>query len=514
MRRRFVLLLAVASSLSAEQGVLVVQVRDIHKRAVPGLQLRAEGGNVSPATDVAGVARIALAPQTRSGDRVRLQLVKPPRDLVFISPWDEQVIVPPFDSAKEVLLVLANRGDRALLEDGSALSSLTENVLKRIQPSPKNEPAGDEQRLREALTEVSKSYGLTPEDLDKAIRAWGEKTEDPYEKGLAALYEKRYPEASLQLQKSLAKREAELVKAPDKVASAAFYLGASLYGEGRYRESAAAYEKSAKLRADDSIVLNNWGLSLARAGDHARAEPLYRRALAIWERALGPDHPETATSLNNLADLLRSKGDYAGAEPLYRRALAIVEKALGPDHPSTATLLNNLAELLNSKGEYAGAEPLCRRALAITEKALGPDHPDTATSLNNLAFLLKSKGDYAGAEPLYRRALAITEKALGPDHPDTANSLSNLAALLQFQRRTRGGGAVIPPRAGHSGRRRWGRTTRTRPTRSTTWRSCWTPKRTTRGRSRCSAARWESRRKRWGRTTRTVRRSARILTQS
>src|SRR5947209_17587568 len=39
------------------------------------------------------------------------------------------------------------------------------------------------------------------------------------------------------------------------------------------------------------------------------------------------------TSLNNQALALESKGDWAGAEPLLRRALAIAEKALGPDHP-------------------------------------------------------------------------------------------------------------------------------------------------------------------------------------
>src|SRR5262249_17977601 len=160
---------------------------------------------------------------------------------------------------------------------------------------PKSEPASDEQRRHEALAEVSRSYGLRPEDLDKAIRVWGEKTEDPLEKGLAALYERRYPEASLQLQKLLTKRE-------DELAGLAFYLGASLYGEGRYGESAAAYEKSANLRRDDSTVLNNWGLSLALAGDYAGAEPLYRRSLDIREKALGPDHPDTANSLNNLAE--------------------------------------------------------------------------------------------------------------------------------------------------------------------------------------------------------------------
>ncbi len=72
-------------------------------------------------------------------------------------------------------------------------------------------------------------------------------------------------------------------------------------------------------------------------GHYALAEPLYKRALAIWEKALGPDHPAVATSLNNLGELYRAQGRYAQAEPLYKRALAIWEKALGPDHPSVAT---------------------------------------------------------------------------------------------------------------------------------------------------------------------------------
>jgi tetratricopeptide (TPR) repeat protein len=42
-----------------------------------------------------------------------------------------------------------------------------------------------------------------------------------------------------------------------------------------------------------------------------------------------------AQSLNNLAGLYDSQGKYAEAEPLYQRALAISEKALGPDHPHT-----------------------------------------------------------------------------------------------------------------------------------------------------------------------------------
>ena len=59
-----------------------------------------------------------------------------------------------------------------------------------------------------------------------------------------------------------------------------------------------------------------------------------QRALAIREEVLGPEHPDTATSLNNLAGLYYAQGKYSLAEPLLKRALAIREKQLGPEHPT------------------------------------------------------------------------------------------------------------------------------------------------------------------------------------
>jgi len=104
-------------------------------------------------------------------------------------------------------------------------------------------------------------------------------------------------------------------------------LGSSLYQQGKYKESAVAYQRCLQIRPDDATVLNGTALSLYEAGDYAGAEPLLRQALAIREKALGPDHPDVANSLNNLAGLLETTGDYAGAEPLLRRALAVNEKA-------------------------------------------------------------------------------------------------------------------------------------------------------------------------------------------
>ncbi len=60
-----------------------------------------------------------------------------------------------------------------------------------------------------------------------------------------------------------------------------------------------------------------------------------------------------ATSLNNLATLYQARYRYAEAEPLYQRALAIRDKALGPDHPHVAQSLENYAALLRKTGRMS-----------------------------------------------------------------------------------------------------------------------------------------------------------------
>ena len=201
-----------------------------------------------------------------------------------------------------------------------------------------------------------------------------------------------------------------------------------------------------------AIELNQEVMRLYQQGRYAEAIPHAEKALTIYEKALGPEHPYTALSLNNLAELYGTMSAYDKAEPLYRRSLAIHEKALGPEHPSTALSLNNLAGLYYTMGAYDKAEPLYRRSLAIHEKALGPDHPDTATSLNNLATLYTNMGAYDKAEPLYRRSLAIHEKALGPEHPSTALSLNNLALLYAARGRS-GEALTLMERSQESDRR-------------------------------------------------------------
>ncbi|GIV22265.1 MAG: hypothetical protein KatS3mg023_4016 [Armatimonadota bacterium] len=190
-------------------------------------------------------------------------------------------------------------------------------------------------------------------------------------------------------------------------------------------------DRLADVLAARLLMKTGWLLDIQ--GAYAAARPLYERVLAICERSLGPDHPDTVQSLTNLAGVLEAQGKYAAARPLYERVLTIVERNLGPDHPQTAASLTDLAECLQAQGKYAAARPLYERALAIYERSLGPDHPQTAASLTDLAVCLEAQGEYTAARPLLERALAIYERSLGPNHPQTAASMTNLAGLFYAQ---------------------------------------------------------------------------------
>lgn len=80
---------------------------------------------------------------------------------------------------------------------------------------------------------------------------------------------------------------------------------------------------------DEAVRLNQQAFELYQLGSYAEAKPLFKRSLAIREKALGLEHPDVAQSLNSLAELYRAQGRYADAEALFKRSLVILKKASG-----------------------------------------------------------------------------------------------------------------------------------------------------------------------------------------
>ncbi len=182
-----------------------------------------------------------------------------------------------------------------------------------------------------------------------------------------------------------------------------------------------------------AISLNNLADVCSNQGRCAEAEPLYRRALAIWEKALGPVHDRVASSLNGLASMYSRQGKYTDAEPLYKRALAIYEKALGPEHPSVGGTLGALAEMHRKQGHDDQAEPLLDRAIAIRDRA-GVAAGDRFTGYDLRAQIAWKAGRRGEAIADLRHALDLAEqqrgRASGGEH-ERAESFTKFAQAFE-----------------------------------------------------------------------------------
>ena len=261
-----------------------------------------------------------------------------------------------------------------------------------------------------------------------------------------------------------------------------------------------------------AAILNRIGRTFGALGYTARAEELLRSALETREAWLGPDHPETAESLSDLGEVVRFTDSPDKAEPLFRRAIEIRRRALGPSLELAGSLrglakamsglgksdeavalateawtmsrelgaetdeevldtlvvyaamlsrageLERAASLLEEglervqglegpqkiyrshfnhelaatffkQGKAAAAEPLFRQALEDFETMFGPENGMMASALGNLGVAVRDQGRLEEAEDLLKQALEMTRRIYGAHHPKVVSRLNNLAGL-------------------------------------------------------------------------------------
>ena len=205
----------ITRTMLAEEGMLVLAVMDTRQHPFANVQMGAEGDAGSPQfTDQNGKARLRLAPNTKPGVMVTLQLGKTPNglDLDFISPFNRRVRVPPFDNGPDNFeeVTLALHGDKQTLETGSGmlavngsvnqavaaqkkkpapahksghlvpfdyatprLMTVALNIAGRPKQSPVASPTNEE--LREAaIAVVAQKYGFSVAEIKAAMANWGD----------------------------------------------------------------------------------------------------------------------------------------------------------------------------------------------------------------------------------------------------------------------------------------------------------------------------------------------------
>ena len=244
------------------------------------------------------------------------------------------------------------------------------------------------------------------------------------------------------LDKAVERIDRELNDQPEVQATLLDTIGKVYYSFNLFDRAGPLLERAFEMRRrilgpDHPETISSLGASRANTsaelfykGDFAAAEPLAREALAIRRKLYGDEHADSIDSLNTLAAVLYGKGDLTASEQFFREALALQRKLYGNEHPDIATYINNLGQMLYEKGDYEAAEPLLREALGLHRKLRGNEDAAGGHSINNLALVLQERGEALAAEELFREALALRRRLLGDANVMTLQSMNNLAALL------------------------------------------------------------------------------------
>jgi tetratricopeptide (TPR) repeat protein len=148
------------------------------------------------------------------------------------------------------------------------------------------------------------------------------------------------------------------------------------------------------------------------------ARVLAYRALAIREKLFGPDDARLMGTVRELCALHRGLGERDQAMSWARRAVAISERTVGADHPDTALALILVADTAPDSPE---ALPAAERAVAISVRSLAPDAQNLALAYLTRARALVALGRHREALADDERALLIREK--NPDPEPAAKAL-------------------------------------------------------------------------------------------
>jgi serine/threonine protein kinase/tetratricopeptide (TPR) repeat protein len=221
-------------------------------------------------------------------------------------------------------------------------------------------------------------------------------------------------------------------------------IGDAYKGLGVHDQAIAHLTRARDLRVqvlgpnhpDTLTTLNDLALAYRDAGRTNDAVRLLEQIRDGRTAVLGPDHQFTLATLDNLAGAYQEAGRLAEAIQLFELVRNRKTATLGPDHPGTLITLNNLGWAYQEADRTDDAIRLLEQVRDRRTAVLGPGHPETLVTLNNLATACEHAGRLAEAIRIYEQVREPMAAALGPDHPDTLATKHNLALAYQHAGRT------------------------------------------------------------------------------
>lgn len=166
----------------------------------------------------------------------------------------------------------------------------------------------------------------------------------------------------------------------------------------------------------------------ASMGKLNQAEENGLLALQIRQNLKGEDSEVVAASYNDLGLVYGQRDPEKGLE-YYEKALSVYEKIRGKDHPKIAIANTNIGLMYRKMKLYGDANNNLEAAEAIWKKIYPNGHPNQALALFNLGVTYSQMGDKKNAMSYYDKALSVYKKSYGAKHPDIAYVLNQIGIL-------------------------------------------------------------------------------------
>jgi serine/threonine protein kinase/tetratricopeptide (TPR) repeat protein len=160
---------------------------------------------------------------------------------------------------------------------------------------------------------------------------------------------------------------------------------------------------------------------------HGPAIDHLKRSHLLRHRELGPDHPNTLTTLVFLAVAYQHAGNFAEAIRLFEQVREVQLDRLGPAHRDTLNTLNQLAWSYLLAGRVRESVSLLEQARDSALEALGPADPTTLDVLGSLGVAYFQVGKFSQAMVLHQQVRDRRSEQLGADHPVTLHATNDLA---------------------------------------------------------------------------------------
>ena len=253
------------------------------------------------------------------------------------------------------------------------------NILKEIEI------------LREILIETEEEYGSESDEYIKALN----------ELGGTLKYVGYYDEAENNLKKSL-----EIIKKKYGDSNIAYatsllnltevYRFAQKFNllEENYKKIVKIYQDNS---ADNSFsyagLCNNFGLYYQNIGDMKSAYDLHLKSLDILKNYDSEEYLlEYAVTLSNLFNPCYQLGMKEKAVEYLYKAIEIFEKNVGKEHPLYSASLNNMAIYYYNERQLEKAIEFFEKAAEISKKTMGLDSDNYKNILSNIEFIKEELG--------------------------------------------------------------------------------------------------------------------------